>query len=45
MQKTKQKNWKQNKNNNNKYFIVSRNKIKYIKQQRKQKNKKKCFQI
>ena len=42
MQKAKQKNWKKNKNSNNKYFVVSTNKIKYIKQQRKQK---KCFQI
>ena len=33
MQKTKQK-------NNNKYFVVSRNKIKQIKKERKQKNKK-----
>ena len=42
MQKTKQKNGKKIKYSNNKYFVVSRNKIKWIMQQRKQK---KCFQI
>ena len=45
MQKTKQKNWKKNKNSNNKYFVVSRNKIKSIKQQRKQINKKSVFKF